>query len=151
MVGRSLRPDLFIGAQAICFDNALRELLAGRKESHWMWCVFPQLEGLGQSENSKLFGLSPRAASMYLQHELLATRLVVACHAVLAHDVDVVEMFGELDALKLHSSMTLFEVQGRRIPPGHGQQVIDKVLTERFGGELNDLTYQRLQELAVLR
>lgn len=104
------------GARHAGFADALRELGAGRKTSHWIWYVFPQLQGLGRSPQATRYGLAgPAEAAAYVRDPLLAERLVTAAAAVRAHVVDRPQparlrdvMGSEIDALKLVSSMTLF-------------------------------------------
>jgi uncharacterized protein (DUF1810 family) len=100
----------FVSAQANTFGNALAELRAKRKRTHWMWFVFPQIRGLGRSETSRHFGIgSLLEARAYLAHPVLAQRLAEATHAVLAiKDRSLVDIFGSPDDLKFCSSMTLF-------------------------------------------
>ena len=100
----------FVMAQAPVFASVLNELKAGRKRSHWMWFVFPQLRGLGSSSMAELYGIDSLAeARAYLAHPLLGRRVVLCTEAVLAisgnslHDI-----FGSPDDLKFRSSMTLF-------------------------------------------
>lgn len=101
----------FVDAQAGgVYERALAELRAGRKRTHWMWFVFPQIAGLGQSPTSLLYAISSlEEARAYLQHPLLGPRLAECCRALLdlgTHDAGAV--LGQIDALKLRSSMTLF-------------------------------------------
>ena len=103
--------ERFLDAQSAIYSTALGELRAGRKRSHWMWFVFPQLRGLGVSETSARFGIEGEPeARAYLAHPLLGPRLLECAQALidLAGNPDAEEIFGELDALKLRSSMTLF-------------------------------------------
>ena len=92
------------------YDRALRELRAGRKTSHWMWFVLPQLEGLGRSETARAYALSDLdEARAYLDHPVLGPRLRECCRALLdLEDTSAVAVLGSVDALKLRSSMTLF-------------------------------------------
>lgn len=93
------------------YDRALAELRAGRKTSHWMWFVLPQVSGLGQSPTAEHFGLAGLAeARAYADHELLGPRLRECCRALLALDGDATaeRVLGTVDAMKLRSSMTLF-------------------------------------------
>ena len=92
------------------FDRALRELRAGRKTSHWMWFVFPQLEGLGRSDMARAYAVSGLAeARAYLDHPLLGPRLRECCRALLElEDTSAVAVLGSVDAIKLRSSVTLF-------------------------------------------
>ena len=105
-------PDLerFLDAQAATYDDALEELNRGRKTGHWIWFIFPQLAGLGRSETSRYYAIADLAEGRaYLAHPVLGERLR-SCAAILA-DLDgrsAEQVFGQLDALKVRSSMTLF-------------------------------------------
>jgi uncharacterized protein (DUF1810 family) len=103
--------DRFVAAQAQIYDRALAELVAGRKQSHWMWFVFPQIAGLGLSPTARFYAIASAAeARSYLAHPLLGSRLVACTLAVLAHRGRSAEaIFGPVDAMKLKSSMSLFE------------------------------------------
>lgn len=107
----------FVAAQEGTYAQALAELKAGRKTGHWIWWVFPQLAGLGQSATAQRYGLADLdEATAYSNHPLLGPRLKEAVDAILPHG-DPVAVLGELDALKLRSSLTLFEaVGGRKFP-----------------------------------
>ena len=118
--------DRFVRAQDGVHDAALAEIRRGRKTSHWMWFIFPQIAGLGDSAMSRRFAVrSLDEARAYLAHPLLGPRLVACAEAVLAvegrtaHDV-----FGSPDDLKLRSSMTLFARASG--PDSVFQQVIDR-------------------------
>jgi uncharacterized protein (DUF1810 family) len=132
----------FIDAQDAgdTYDQALRELRAGSKRSHWMWFVFPQIAGLGQSETSRHFAVSGLAeAQAYLAHPVLGPRLIESASALTELDgVSAAQVFGPVDAQKLRSSMTLF---ARAAPD---QQVFRDVLGRYFGGELDEATTSRL-------
>ena len=101
----------FVDAQDGMFEEALAELKAGAKRSHWMWFVFPQIAGLGQSPTSRHFAIhSLNEAQAYLHHPLLAPRLMESVEAILAWagKRDAVSILGEIDSIKLRSSLTLF-------------------------------------------
>lgn len=102
--------DRFVTAQTGVYDLALAELRAGRKRTHWMWFVFPQLRGLGHSPTARHFGVaSIGEARAYLAHPVLGLRLERATRAVLAGpDRSLTAIFGSPDDLKFRSSMTLF-------------------------------------------
>jgi len=87
------------------------ELARGRKESHWIWYIFPQIEGLGRSDTAKLYSIkSLEEGRAYLEHPVLGQRLIEACEIILSlKDVSIDEVMGYPDDLKLLSSMTLFE------------------------------------------
>jgi uncharacterized protein (DUF1810 family) len=122
------------------YDQALRELRAGSKRSHWMWFVFPQIAGLGRSETSRHFAVSDLAeAQAYLAHPVLGPRLVECASALMDLDgVSAEQVFGRIDAQKLRSSMTLF---AHATPD---QQVFRDVLDRYFGGEFDEATTSRL-------
>lgn len=102
--------ERFVAAQAPVLANALAELRAGRKRSHWMWFVFPQLRGLGRSPMAQHYGIASLAeARAYLAHPLLGPRLAEATEAVLASPAPSLHaLLGSPDDLKFRSSMTLF-------------------------------------------
>ena len=118
------------------FVQALAELRAGRKTSHWMWFVFPQVAGLGRSAVARTYALSGLAeAQAYLAHPVLGPRLRECCEAVLALEgVSAEEVFGSVDAMKLRSSMTLFH----RAAPD--ERVFAEVLERLFGGRSDAAT-----------
>jgi uncharacterized protein (DUF1810 family) len=103
--------DRFVDAQAEngTYIRAVTELHQGRKRTHWMWFVFPQIAGLGQSPTSQRYGISSlEEARAYLQHPILGPRLVECAHIVIALEGSAEMIFGGIDAQKLRSSMTLF-------------------------------------------
>jgi uncharacterized protein (DUF1810 family) len=118
------------------YEAARAELRAGRKTSHWMWFVFPQIAGLGESPISRRFAIaSLDEARAYLGHPVLGPRLIASAQAlthVPTHSAE--EVFGGVDALKLRSSMTLFA----RADPD--EPVFAQVLDQYFGGEADDAT-----------
>lgn len=97
-------------AQFDTYETALAELAQGRKVTHWMWFIFPQLKALGHSSKAKYYGIADlREARAYLVDPDLGPRLLLAAHAVLAHtDKSAEQILGTIDALKLRSSATLF-------------------------------------------
>ncbi|SDU80021.1 Uncharacterized protein, DUF1810 family [Microlunatus sagamiharensis] len=129
------RPDLdrFVAAQDAggTYAAALRELRAGRKTSHWMWFVFPQLAGLGRSSTAQAYAVGSLAeARDYLAHPVLGPRLRECAAALLTHaDRSAETVLGGIDALKLRSSMTLF---ARAVPE---EEVFQRVLDAFYAGE----------------
>ncbi len=121
------------------YARALQELRRGRKASHWMWFVFPQLAGLGQSTTARHFALSSlEEARAYLQHPVLGLRLRECAAVIATLEAGTAEdVLGGIDALKLRSSMTLFQ----RVAPDY--PVFDAVLDRYFGGQ-SDATTDRL-------
>ena len=101
----------FVEAQIVTYEGAMLELARGRKESHWIWYIFPQIEGLGKSDIAKLYSIkSLEEGRAYLKHPLLGPRLVEACEILISlKDASMDEVMGFPDDLKLLSSMTLFE------------------------------------------
>jgi uncharacterized protein (DUF1810 family) len=130
----------FVDAQAPLWDAVVAELRAGRKRTHWMWFVFPQLRGLGHSATAQHFGIASRdEAARYLAHPLLGTRLREATAAILAVEGRSAHaIFGAPDDLKLRSSLTLF----RAIDEPGG--VFDQALARYFDGTPDPLTLQLL-------
>jgi len=101
--------DRFLSAQALVHDQALAELRRGRKTSHWMWFIFPQIAGLGQSAMARRYAIaSAGEARAYLAHPLLGPRLIEATNAVVAARGSAEAILGGIDAIKLRSAMTLF-------------------------------------------
>ncbi|MBA8793576.1 uncharacterized protein (DUF1810 family) [Friedmanniella endophytica] len=135
------RLDRFVEAQRTSYDQALSELRRGRKTSHWMWFVFPQLAGLGSSPMAQRYAISgPDEARAYLEHPVLGERLVTCTEAVLGHrDRTAEEILGGIDALKLRSSVTLF---GRVAPE---RTVFAEVLEEFYAGAQDEATLRLLE------
>jgi uncharacterized protein (DUF1810 family) len=120
----------FVDAQASTYERALAELRRGRKSSHWMWFVFPQLAGLGRSATAQHYGIRSLAeARAYLAHPLLGARFIDCATVVAGLDADPVRVLGSIDALKLHSSMTLFA----RADPA--QPAFAAVLARHYGAQ----------------
>ncbi|HEV7259559.1 MAG TPA: DUF1810 domain-containing protein [Bosea sp. (in: a-proteobacteria)] len=132
----------FVSAQAPVFDSALAELRAGRKRSHWMWFVFPQLRGLGLSPTSEHFGLSGlEEARAYLAHPLLGERLQRCTQAVLAvENRSPREIFGSPDDMKFTSSMTLFAIAAPERP-----NLFDQAIQYCCAGQMDARTVALLQ------
>jgi uncharacterized protein (DUF1810 family) len=134
--------ERFVAAQDAdaCYARAVTELRLGHKASHWMWFVFPQIAGLGQSEMSRRFAISSlEEARAYLRHGTLGPRLQ-ECTTILLGQSDrtAEEIFGRLDAHKLRSSMTLF----MRAAPGDGH--FRRVLDQYFCGMPDTETDDRI-------
>jgi uncharacterized protein (DUF1810 family) len=119
------------------YDRALAELRAGRKTSHWMWFVFPQVAGLGHSPTAQAFAVDDLAeARAYVHHDVLGPRLLECCRALLDLDDDLTaeRVLGGTDAMKLRSSMTLFALADPDEP------TYDEVLARFFDGEPDERT-----------
>jgi uncharacterized protein (DUF1810 family) len=134
--------DRFVRAQEADYDRALSELRSGRKRTHWMWYIFPQLEGLGSSVMSVRFSISgPGEAEAYLAHPVLGPRLVECAETVLQHAATLTAsaMLGYPDDMKLRSSATLF---ARVSPAG---SVFHQILDLLFQGRPDEATLRLLQ------
>ena len=134
--------DRFVRAQEGDYERALAEVRAGRKRTHWMWYIFPQLEGLGSSSMAKRYGIkSMEEARAYLEHPILGPRLVECMEAVLAVEGRTAhEIFGSPDDLKLQSCATLFAcVAGK-------DSVFDRVVEKYYEGERDIRTLELLEE-----
>ncbi len=130
----------FISAQEGVYERALAELQSGKKRSHWMWFIFPQVEGLGQSPTSKYYAITSAAeAREYLAHPLLGTRLHECAEAVLILEGrSASEVFGFPDDLKFRSCMTLFaEIAG-------ADSVFARVLRQVFDDQRDRQTLEFL-------
>lgn len=130
----------FVTAQNPVYEQVCAELRNGRKEGHWMWFVFPQLRGLGHSPAATVFGISSREeAEAYLRHPLLGPRLRECSHLVnLVEGCSIGQIFGYPDDMKFRSSMSLFA------SIASDNQIFKDALQKYFGGELDQLTIERL-------
>ncbi|AUQ51789.1 hypothetical protein PhaeoP83_03566 [Phaeobacter inhibens] len=132
--------EMFVEAQDTVWNDVRAELSAGKKTSHWMWFVFPQLADLGQSHMAQLYGIEDLAeATAYLAHPVLRTRLTEASELLLSHkDRSAQDILGETDAKKLRSSMTLFT------SVSDAPQVFNAVLETFFDGIPCPVTHDAL-------
>ncbi len=131
----------FTSAQESVYDRALEELRSGRKRTHWMWYIFPQIDGLGHSSTAKRYAIKGiEEARGYLEHPVLGPRLLESAEAVFAIEGrSVSEVLGYPDDLKLKSSMTLFA------SVTDPDSVFVRVLDKYFQGERDDRTLQLLE------
>jgi uncharacterized protein (DUF1810 family) len=134
----------FVEAQAGVYEQACAELRAGRKRSHWMWFVFPQIRGLGSSEMAVKYAISSlEEARAYLDHAVLGPRLQECAGIVVeVQGRTVQEIFGYPDDLKFHSSMTLFDRAAALSAEAEGssERVFHEALQKYFGGEMDQGT-----------
>ncbi len=139
--------ERFLRAQGNVYHQALDEITKGKKQSHWMWFVFPQIRGLGFTEYNVYFGLKDlNEASLYLNHPILGKRLIEISEAVLSHDgLTALEIFGKPDQRKLRSCMTLFS----RI--SNADPVFLKVLEKHYHGQMDDKTLAVLESQSQQR
>lgn len=131
----------FVDAQAPVIDAARAELRQGRKSSHWMWFVFPQIAGLGQSAMSRRYAIASRAeAAAYLAHPLLGPRLEECCRILLGHsELTAHDVLGAPDDRKLRSCLTLFA----DVTPE--DSIFTEALVRFFAGEMDPATLHRLR------
>lgn len=135
--------DRFLKGQARNYDAALREIQSGCKRSHWMWYVFPQIQGLGYSSTAQYYAIRDLGeAKAYLQHPILRERLLEISNALLTLDShNASAVFGWPDDLKLRSSMTLFAEAEPEC------EVFQKVLDQYFHGKKDESTLSILGSL----
>ena len=133
----------FLSAQENIYQQVLKELRNGKKTTHWMWFIFPQIEGLGHSSTAKYYSIKTiEEAKEYITHPILGKRLLECASALLnIYNRSADEIFGYPDNLKLKSSMTLFNF----ISPKHKE--FSDVLKKYFAGEQDEKTISILQNL----
>lgn len=134
--------EKFAQAQNPVYALVLQELSAGKKRTHWMWFIFPQIAGLGYSQMAQRFAIqSLSQARAYLQDEILGARLIECAELLLEHsDKSALEIFGQPDNLKLHSSLTLFALAAEQ------NSVFTQLLQQFFSGESDQATLDILAE-----
>ncbi|RGX21332.1 DUF1810 domain-containing protein [Enterocloster asparagiformis] len=135
--------ERFVQAQEGSYARALQEIKNGRKTSHWMWYIFPQLSGLGHSQTARYYAIRDRAeAAAYMAHPVLGSRLLeISSELLKLKSSDAREIMGWPDDLKLKSSMTLFGLVSR-------EPVFRQVLEQYFGGEEDQYTVQAISRQA---
>lgn len=134
--------ERFVDAQKNDYETALAEIKNGRKRSHWMWYIFPQIIGLGYSETSRFYAIRDlKEAEAFLSDPILGSRLIEICKALMElRSRDAYKIFGSPDDVKLKSSMTLFAT----VP--YANSVFQVVLERFFGGEKDLQTLRILQK-----
>jgi uncharacterized protein (DUF1810 family) len=132
----------FLSAQEDDYAQALAEIQSGRKRSHWMWYIFPQIDGLGWSSTSKFYAIKNRdEAGAYLNHPVLGKRLLECAHAALqVNGRSANEIFGSPDDLKLRSCATLF---AQVSPPG---SLFEQIIEKFFDGRRDEKTLRLLNQ-----
>jgi uncharacterized protein (DUF1810 family) len=132
----------FLEAQNQVYLTALAEIKAGSKETHWMWFVFPQMKGLGNSSNADFYGISSlEEAEAFLRHPVLGKHLIEISETLLSlQDKTATDIFGSPDNLKLASSMTLFANVSKTNP------IFQKVLVKFFEGREDNLTLRLINK-----
>lgn len=132
----------FVSAQAHSYEQALKEVLNGKKQSHWMWYIFPQIRGLGRSSTSQRYGIaSANEAYAYLEHELLGPRLIVISEATLSIEGrSAADIFGRHDDMKLRSCASLFAFVSDT------NSVFNRILDKYFDGKSDKRTDRLLEK-----
>lgn len=135
--------ERFIEAQDGVYDIVKSEILSGKKKTHWMWFIFPQIVGLGESDTSNYYAIkSYDEALEYLKHEILGERLIEITSILLTLDKsDPEKIFGSIDSLKLKSSMTLFYLVSNNL-------IFSKVIDKFYDGEMDEKTIEILNLLS---
>jgi len=133
----------FINAQQSDYQIAFSEIKQGKKQGHWMWYIFPQIQGLGFSDTSRFYAIRDmQEAEEYLDHPILGVRIVLISNELLKlEETDAVKIFGNPDYLKLKSSMTLFAMVANT------HTVFQSVLDKFFGGEQDEKTLKIISHL----
>jgi uncharacterized protein (DUF1810 family) len=133
--------DRFIEAQSSSYEAAMYELSLGKKTGHWMWYIFPQIDGLGSTDMAKLYSIkSLKEANAYLEHPILGERLIDSCEILLNLDApSISDVMGFPDDLKLKSSMTLFEYASKP------NSIFKKVLIRYFDNELDETSIKLIK------
>ena len=131
--------------QNTVYPSVIKELTEGRKRTHWMWFIFPQVKGLGHSRMARRFAIeSLEQAKEYLQHDVLGARLMECAELLLLHpDKSALDMFGTPDNLKLHSSLTLFTLASS----SKENCVFEQLLHQFFAGDSDINTIKMLKQL----
>jgi len=134
--------ERFVLAQEGVFEQALQEVRSGKKTSHWMWYIFPQLKGLGYSQMSREYGISGiEEAQAYLDHPILGSRLILISKAVLqVKHRSALDIFGSIDEKKLKSCATLFA----HVP--NSKPVFDQIISRYFEGFYDQVTLNLLRK-----
>ena len=134
----------FIEAQMATYEGVMLELARGRKESHWIWYIFPQIDGLGRSDIAKLYSIkSLEEGKAYLEHPVLGPRLIKACEILLSlEDASMDEVMGFPDDLKLLSSMTLFEALS------DSNSIFTNMIEFYFDDERDEISLRLIKELS---
>lgn len=138
--------DRFISVQKYVYEEALTEVKQGNKKSHWMWFIFPQIIGLGESDTAIYYSIvNIEEATKFLSHEILGKRLrEITSELLKLKTNDPEEIFGEIDAMKLKSSMTLFDCVEEN-------SIFDEVLKKYFNGQRDELTLNKLDQQKHMR
>ena len=135
----------FLEAQSKSYESAMIELSRGKKTGHWMWYIFPQIDGLGSTDTTKLYSIkSIEEAQAYLAHPVLGERLIKSCEILLTlKGVSISDVMGFPDDLKLKSSMSLFEYVS------NPNSIFRRVLNEYFEGNLDEVSIEIIKTMSL--
>lgn len=132
--------DRFIKMQELYYEIALSEIKDGYKRTHWIWYIFPQLKGLGQSYNSEYYGLdSVDEVIEYMKNPYLRNNMIEICNELYKLDDSIENIFGYPDYLKLNSCMTLFEYSIQ------GEKIFGKIIDKFYNGKRDRVTLEMLE------
>lgn len=132
--------DRFIKMQELYYEIALSEIKDGYKRTHWIWYIFPQLKGLGQSYNSEYYGLdSVNEVIEYMRNPYLRNNMIEICNELYKLDDSIENIFGYPDYLKLNSCMTLFEYSIQ------GEKIFGKIIDKFYNGKRDRVTLEMLE------
>lgn len=127
--------ERFLKAQETDYTQALKEIKNGRKYSHWIWYIFPQLAELGRSDTAKYYGIKDiDEAKQYLENDILCERLIEISEALLENNDTAVDILGYIDSMKVRSCMTLFHIADP------STEVFVKVIDKFYGGQYDNMT-----------
>ncbi|CDA60785.1 putative uncharacterized protein [Clostridium sp. CAG:524] len=133
--------DRFIKMQELYYEIALSEIKDGYKRTHWIWYIFPQLKGLGQSYNSEYYGLdSVDEVIEYMKNPYLRNNMIEICNELYKLDDSIENIFGYPDYLKLNSCMTLFEYSIQ------GEKIFGKIIDKFYNGKRDRVTLEMLEK-----
>jgi uncharacterized protein (DUF1810 family) len=131
--------DRFINAQKDYYDTAYKEIKSGKKRSHWIWFIFPQIRGLGFSYDANYYGIKSKLEGLaYYNNDYLRNNLINITNALLENNNDIIDIVGYPDNLKIKSSMTLFYSVTNNI-------IFKNVIDKFYNGEFDDLTIKILE------
>ena len=135
--------ERFIEAQNSVYDHVVEELKNGKKKTHWMWFIFPQITGLGYSAMSQKYAIKSKAEAIaYLEHPILGNRIKECTQLVIdVNEKPVLEIFGSPDNMKFHSSITLFHIVDEN------SKVFTNALAKYFANDLNTQTIEIINKL----
>lgn len=131
--------DRFIEAQKRDYNIAFNEIRKEKKETHWMWYIFPQILGLGYSDTSKYYAIRDVSeAREYMNNPYLRDNLIMICQELLKHNCNTRKIFGEVNAVKLHACATLFYQVSK-------EEVFLNIIRKFYGGKMNKKTMDIIQ------